>query len=105
MVSAVSRPRSAFISATVTAAPSAANRSQIARPIPLPPPVTMATLPESFIFHSPALISLGHEPICVREKRDRDQQKAKTSKHCAQRLRASRLPLPTHPTNEVAREH
>src|SRR5262245_10541252 len=42
---ATSFPRSAFTSAMTTRAPSAANSSTVARPIPLAPPVTMATFP------------------------------------------------------------
>src|SRR3954452_7602704 len=38
-------PCSSRMSATSTSAPSSARRRQHARPIPLPPPVTIATLP------------------------------------------------------------
>src|SRR5437660_2018331 len=41
----VSRAASARMSNTPTTAPSSANRLQIARPIPLPPPVTIAVFP------------------------------------------------------------
>src|SRR5260370_35515597 len=43
--SAVSATPSLLISATATPAPFAANSSGVARPMPLPPPTTMATLP------------------------------------------------------------
>ena len=43
--STVSSARSGLISATTTRAPCAANVSEIARPIPPPPPVTSATRP------------------------------------------------------------
>src|SRR5436853_516724 len=44
---AVRSPPSAFSSATTTSAPSRASSSAVARPMPWPPPVTMATLPAS----------------------------------------------------------
>ena len=48
----LSRRRSASTSAMTTSAPSATKRSAVTRPIPLAPPVTMATLPAS----SPATV-------------------------------------------------
>jgi hypothetical protein len=45
---AVASSRSRRVPATVTAAPSAAKRMAIARPMPRPPPVMMATLLASF---------------------------------------------------------
>src|SRR3989442_1640557 len=44
---AVRSAPSAFSSATTTSAPSRASSSAVARPMPRPPPVTMATLPAS----------------------------------------------------------
>ena len=45
MASAVVTAPGSSMSTTATAAPSAANRPQMALPMPLAPPVTMATLP------------------------------------------------------------
>src|ERR1700679_2339344 len=47
MASDRARPPAGSRSATATLAPSAANRSHMARPMPLAPPVTTATLPTS----------------------------------------------------------
>src|SRR5688500_4644499 len=55
-MSALSRPAISSISATTTEAPSSAKRLTVARPIPLPPPVTIAILPAS----RPLTASPGH---------------------------------------------
>src|SRR5262245_54014947 len=53
MAPAVAAPVSSFRSAITTAAPSSANSSHVARPIPCPPPVTTATLSFSRFIQSP----------------------------------------------------
>src|SRR5450755_1022756 len=54
----VAAPASSRTSATTTRAPSSAKRSQHARPMPLPPPVTTATLPSSRpVNFSPCLLA------------------------------------------------
>src|SRR5437899_29431 len=45
----VSAPLASFRSATITFAPSARKRITVARPMPLAPPVTIATFPESLL--------------------------------------------------------
>src|SRR3954465_2543560 len=49
-----------FISRTMTAAPSRANASQIARPMPRPPPVTNATCPS----RRPVIATVPSHPSC-----------------------------------------
>ena len=56
---------SAAMSATVTAAPSDASRSAVARPIPEPPPVTIATLPVNLATRPPARQLLVPEGVSL----------------------------------------
>ena len=65
-------PASGLISQTTMSAPSCASISTLARPIPLPPPVTMATRPASCIcppFYS--FMALSRRKSCAEQMRSR----------------------------------
>ena len=81
---------SASTSAMTTCAPSSTNSSAVARPIPLAPPVTIATLPDELLAHASDLLDPARPGTCSlrggrRSRRSRRGRRRRSSSRARRR--------------------